>query len=69
MLLEFTKGHWLTMYRRRFASAAPPIEMRVMTRDRPQATQLSDDVPNYRAHNGKLMWKLLSARIAMLFGR
>lgn len=69
MLLEFTKGHWLTMYRRRFPSDAPPVEMRVMTRDRPQAAQPSDDVPNYRTHNGKFMWKLLNARIAMLFGR
>ena len=69
MLLEFTKGHWLTMYRRRFPSDAPPIEMRVMTRDRRQAAQLSDDIPNYRTQNGKFMWKLLSARIAMLFGR
>jgi hypothetical protein len=24
-----------------------------MTRDRPQAAQLSDDIPNYKAHNGK----------------
>ena len=40
MLLEFTKGHWLTMYRRRFPSNAPPIEMRVMTRDLPQQAQL-----------------------------
>jgi hypothetical protein len=24
---------------------------------------------NYKTHNGKFMWKLLSARIAMLFGR
>ena len=68
-LLEFTKGHWLTMYRGRFPSDAPPIEMRVMTRDRPEAVQLSDDVPSYRTHSGKLMWKLLSARIAMLLGR
>jgi len=68
MLLEFTKGHWLTMYRRRFPSNAPPIEMRVMTRDLPQEVQLSDNLPNCRTHSGKLMWKLLSARIAMLFG-
>src|SRR5262249_15524476 len=46
----------------------PPIEMRVMTRDCPQAAQLSDDVPNYWTHNGKFLWKLLNARIAMLFG-
>jgi hypothetical protein len=69
ILLEFTKGHWLTMYRGRFPKDAPPIEMRVMTRDRPQAIQLSNDVPSYRTHSGKFMWKLLSARIAMLLGR
>jgi hypothetical protein len=69
ILLDFTKGHWLTMYRGRFPSDAPPTEMRVMTRDRPQGVQLSDDVPSYRTHAGKLMWKLLSARIAMLSGR
>jgi hypothetical protein len=69
MLLEFAKGHWLTMYRSRFPSDAPPIEMRVMTRDRPQNARLSDDVPSYKTHNGKFMWKLLSAKIAMLFGR
>jgi hypothetical protein len=69
MMLDFTKGHWLTMYRGRFPRDAPPIEMRVMTRDRPQNVRLSDDVPNYRTHNGKFMWKLLSTRMAMLFGR
>jgi hypothetical protein len=69
MLLDFTKGHWLTIYRRRFPSDAPPVEMRVMTRDRPPDVPLADDVPNYRKHSGTFVWKLLGARIAMLFGR
>jgi hypothetical protein len=69
MLLEFTKGHWLTMYRSRFPSDAPPIEMRVMTRDRPQNVRLSDDVPSYKTRNSKFLWKLLGTKIAMLFGR
>src|SRR5262245_51010109 len=34
MFLDFTKGHWLSMYRNRFPTGAPPIEMRVMTRER-----------------------------------
>jgi hypothetical protein len=33
MLLDFTKGHWLSMYRNRFRAGAPPLEMRVMTKD------------------------------------
>jgi len=69
MLLDFTKGHWLTMYRKRFSSGAPPIEIRVMTRDLPQNVQLANDVPNCRSHSGKFMWRLLNARIAMLFDR
>jgi hypothetical protein len=69
MMLDFTKGHWLTMYRARFPQDAPPIEMRVMTRDRPQDVRLPDDVPNYRTHSGKFMWKLLSTKVAMLLGR
>lgn len=52
-----------------FPRDAPLIEMRIMTRDRPESAQLSDDIPNYRTHNGKFMWKLLSARTAMPFGR
>jgi hypothetical protein len=69
MVLNFTKGHWLTMYRRRFPSDAPPVEMRVMTRDRPQNVQLPDDVPNYTGRSGKFMWKLLGAKVAMVLGR
>jgi hypothetical protein len=69
MLLDFTKGFWLTIYRQRFPGDAPPIEMRMMTRDLPQGVQPADDVPNYKGHNGKFMLRLLGARIAMLFGR
>src|SRR6202049_4103661 len=34
IFLDFTKGHWLTMYRDRFPTGAPPLEMRVMTEER-----------------------------------
>ena len=69
MAADFTKGHWLSMYRGRFPSDAPPIEMRVMTGRRAQDAQVSNDVPSYKTHSGKFMWRLLSARIAMLFDR
>jgi hypothetical protein len=67
MFLDFTKGHWLSMYRRRFAAGAPEIEMRVMTRDRRASVALPHDVPNYRGYSGKFMLKLLAAWIAMRF--
>ena len=67
MFLDFTKGHWLSMYRRRFSMDAPDIEMRMMTKDRRDSVALASDVPNYRGYSGRFMMKLLAARIAMGF--
>jgi len=69
MFLDFTKGHWLTVYRARLQGPVPPLEMRVMTADRPEGVVLPDDVPNYAAHTGKFMVKLLGAWAAMGFRR
>lgn len=66
MFLDFTKGHWLTMYRSRFANA-PPIEMRVMTKYRRGDVALAADVPNYEGHSAKFMAKLIVPWIAMGF--
>jgi hypothetical protein len=66
MFLEFTKGHWLTMYWDRFQNP-PALEMRVMTKDRRDGVELPADVPNMSAYSGKFMWKLLGAWIAMGF--
>jgi hypothetical protein len=65
MFLDFTKGHWLSMYRNRFTAGAPPLEMRVMTKDRAAGNVLTDDVPTYSGFSGKFMLKLLAARIRM----
>jgi hypothetical protein len=69
MFLDFTKGHWLAMYRNRFPADAPPIEMRVMTQARRDGFVLADDVPNYDTHSGKFALKLVGAWIAMGFRR
>ena len=65
MFLDFSKGHWLTMYRNRFPADAPPVEMRVMTRERRDGVALADDLPNYDTHSGKSMVRLIAAWIAM----
>ena len=67
MFLDFTKGHWLSLYRARMPGSVPPLEMRVMTADRCEGVVLPEDVPNYAAHSGKFMWKLLAAWIPMGF--
>ena len=69
MFLDFTGGHWLTMYRNRFPAEAPAPEMRVMTRERRAGVELADDLPNYAGLSGKAMLRLISAWIAMGFRR
>ena len=69
MFLDFTKGHWLTLYRASMPGSVPPLEMRVMTADRREGVVLPDDAPNYATHSGKFMWKLLAAWISMGFRR
>jgi len=67
MFLDFTKGHWLTLYRARVPEPVPPLEMRVMTANRREGVMLPQDAPNYPAHSGRFMWKLLLAWAAMGF--
>ena len=69
VFLDFTRGHWLTIYRDRFPTGAPPLEMRVMTKERRGGIELADDLPNYGGHSGKFMLKLVAAWIAMGFRR
>ena len=67
MFADFTKGHWLTLYRARVSGPVPPLEMRVMTVDRLVDVALPPDVPNHATHAGALIWKLMMAWMAMGF--
>jgi hypothetical protein len=69
MFGDFTKGHWLSLYRSRFPGGTPPLEMRVMTKDKRGDVVLGDDVPNHAGYPGRFMMKLMVARIAMGFSR
>ena len=69
MFLDFTKGHWLSMFRNRFPTGAPPLEMRVWTKERRVGVELAADLPNYSGHSSRLMLKLITAWIAMGFRR
>jgi hypothetical protein len=57
MVMDFTKGHWLSFY------------MRVMTEDRPAGATLPGEVPIYPKRSARFMWKLLLAWGAMGFRR
>ena len=66
--LEFTKGHWLSVYSDRIAAEErPAAEMRTIVGDRPAGIELPDDLPNYRTPSGKFLWRLLTAWAAMGF--
>ena len=69
MFLDFTKGHWLSMFRNRFGMDAPPVESRIMTKERRAGVELADDLPNYSGHSGKAMLKLIASWMAMGFRR
>lgn len=69
MFADFTKGHWLSLYRGRLAGDLPPPTMRMMTAARPAGVILPDDMANSPGHSGKFMLKLLLAWIAMGFRR
>lgn len=68
MFLEFSGGHWVSVYRDRLAGdERPPVEMRTMTADRRAGITFSDAIPSYRKHSGRFMWRLLVAWAAMGF--
>ena len=69
MFVDFTKGHWLTVYRGRLPNNIPPATMRVMTAERPEGVILPDDMANYPGRSGKFILKLIGAWMAMGFRR
>ncbi len=69
MFLEFTNGHWLSIYAGRLSGALPPLDMRVMTVDRLEQSPLPEDVPNHARQSAGFMVKLLAAWAAMGFRR
>jgi len=68
VFLEFTGGHWLSLYAGLWPDGArPPLEMRTMTGDLDDPSTLPDDVPNLRQHSLRFYALLLGAWIRMGF--
>jgi hypothetical protein len=66
MYLDFEKGHWLSIYRARFAEAAPAVQMHIQTRFRPENSRRRHDVPASARFPVGFISKLIFARLAML---
>jgi len=69
MFLDFTRGHWLNLYRDRLPAEAPPLEIAVMAKDRPAGDARPSELPTYSTYPARFMIKLLSAWVAMGFRR
>lgn len=63
MIGDFTKGHWLSLYRARFPGGGMAPQMRIMTKSRRAGVMLPDDIPNYPGFSVRFVWKLLTARV------
>lgn len=68
VFLEFTNGHWLSIYGGLWPAASlPALEIRTMTRDRPGGVELPLDVPNPGTHTFSFYARLFSAWVGMRF--
>ncbi len=68
MFLEFEKGHWLSLYKDRFAPDDQPLlDMRTMTMDRRPGVNFNDKIPSPKTHTVLFMWNLMKAWGAMGF--
>jgi hypothetical protein len=68
IFLEFHNGHWLSLYGCLWQDGTqPPIELRTMTSDLPDAAVLARDIPNGKRQSLSFFAKLLGAWIAMGF--
>lgn len=69
MFLDFTSGHWLSLYRDRMPKDAPPVEIAVMTGDLPADHRCPVGIATYSARPPRFMLKLLASFAAMGFRR
>ena len=70
MVLNFDDSkHWVSMYRARFDSEMPPVEMRICTKSKRPEVTLPTDVPSHSGYPAKFMLKLVAAAAAMLLRR
>ncbi|QCI65963.1 GFA family protein [Phreatobacter stygius] len=61
--------HWVSMYRARFETDVPPLEMRICTKFKAGDSVIPDDLPAYPGFPLKFMAKLVAAWIPMLLRR
>lgn len=67
IFISYDRGpHWVSIYRPGYGGDAPPLEMRVNTKW--AAGPVPNDVPAYRNFPLSFVWRLIKARVGMMFG-
>lgn len=70
MYMRFDDGrHWVSAYRDRFGSAAPPVEMAICTKFRRSDGPLPAGLAHYPGYPLRMLARLLAAWLPMLFTR
>jgi hypothetical protein len=70
LVLDFDDSkHWVDIYGARVKPIAPKPKMLVCTKFAPGAPANPDHIPAYPGYAPRLIFKLLAARLAMLFSR
>lgn len=69
MFADFTRGHWLTMFRDRLSGQVPEPQMCVMTKYKPDGLELPRGIAAYGTLPLRLIVRLLAAWAAMGFRR
>lgn len=69
MFVDYTPGHWLTIFRDRLTGTAPKSQMLLMIKDKPDDAALPSGIPAYRTMPPGLMFRLIASWAAMGFRR
>lgn len=70
MVMRFDDAkHWVPVYRARFQGAIPPLQWRICTKFKPENAAVPTDIPSSPMYPAGFVWKLLTSKLSMLFGR
>lgn len=61
------KRHWVSAYRDRFGSDAPPLEARICVKSRNSSEPLDKSIPSCAGYPPKLVFRLVRSMLAMAF--
>jgi hypothetical protein len=70
MVMRFDDAkHWVPVYRARFQGDLPPLQWRICTKFKPENAGIPTDIPSSAMYPAGFVWKLLTSKLSMLFGR